>query len=399
MFEIHQIIPALNRKTGGTAYSCSRLLSELALLHARTYAWSLNYPEHGQLMPVLPAQLKIFPVSMLARHFRGLSLKLWKELSAYQTQGPGVVHSQGVWMFPNLFARHFATRHKLALVISPRGMLEPWSLAWRSLKKAVAWQLYEKQNFQAAQMLHATSQQELESIRALGLRQAVAVIPNGIDLPDATVQPDLFLRKFPQVQNKKILLFLSRLHPKKGLELLLRAWQDLQPEFREWHLIIAGASSNSYDQTLQSIINQQGLNEVSLVGDLEGTLKSSAFAASRLFVLPSFSENFGVVVGEALAHGVPVVTTDQTPWAQVETLRLGKIVKAESFSLQDGLREMFLAPDQFYVQVRATGPEYIKTNFSWPVIAQQMSACYAWLLGQGSRPDCVDPGTLGQSFK
>lgn len=154
-------------------------------------------------------------------------------------------------MFPNLYARQAAVINKINLVISPRGMLESWSLNNSWYKKWLAWILYEKENLNCATAFHATSAEEVNSIRKLGYRQPIALIPNGINIPSLEEQysRQILIDIFPKLADKKWLLFLSRVHPKKGLNHLIDVWQSLVNQFPDWHLIIAGPDLIGYQKS------------------------------------------------------------------------------------------------------------------------------------------------------
>ncbi|MEA2113924.1 MAG: glycosyltransferase, partial [Thermodesulfobacteriota bacterium] len=267
------------------------------------------------------------------------------------------------------------------LVISPRGMLEPWARSYRSFKKTIAWYLYQRRDLQAAAVLHATSQQEAENLQALGLSIPIAVIPNGVDLPDIPVPGT---RK----SKTKTALFLSRVHPIKGLVNLVQAWATIRPA--GWQMLIAGPDEGGHQAEVEQEIIRQGLTDTfKFIGPVADEDKWELYRSSDLFVLPTFSENFGIVIAEALASEVPVITTRGTPWQELETHNCGWWVDIGVEPLAKALEETInLSPEERQAMGRR-GRLLVAQNYSWDKIGQEMVAVYEWVLRGGEVPECV----------
>lgn len=296
-------------------------------------------------------------------------------------------------MFPNLYARQAAKRNQLPLVISPRGMLEAWSLNRSQLQKRVAWCLYEKENLLNATAFHATSIDELHSIRRLGFTQPIALIPNGVSVPSLTQIPprDALTRRFPELANKRWLLFLSRLHPKKGLDTLLRVWQTLHAQFPDWHLVIAGPDLIGYQANLIDLTVQLNLqHRVTFTGMLSGNDKAIALSHAQLMVLPSHSENFGIAIAEALAYAVPVITTKGTPWQDLHKYDCGWWIENNAQTLANTLIEAMQLSDWERRSKGQNGRQWMIEQYSWSAIAQSMSKVYQWILSGGNPPASVN---------
>lgn len=293
---------------------------------------------------------------------------------------PVVVHASGLWDHGSLAVERTQWRTSFPLVVSPRGMLEPWALGHRRLKKAVALLLWQRRQLARADMLHATSEMECEQFRRLGLRNPVCVIPNGIDLP---AEPPAVAREAGGTAPRRC-LFLSRLHPKKGLPLLLEAWSRVRPA--GWVLEIAGNAEGGHDREVARTIRALGLDGVRLVGEQAGAAKWEFLAGGDLFVLPSYSENFGIVVAEAMAMGLPVITTTGTPWGVLAERDCGWWVPATADAIEGALRTATAeSPDRLAARGRR-GRDHAIRSFAWPAIGARMAACYAWLLGLGDLP-------------
>ena len=216
---------------------------------------------------------------------------------------PGLVHDHGLWGYTNRCAWQVAKSRNIPYVVSPRGMLEPWALQYKRFKKKLGWWTYQRRIVSSAALIAATADSEYESVRGLGLKNPVAVIPNGIDL---NVPNSLLVRaNGGEADGVRTALFLSRIQAKKGLLNLLHAWAQISPA--GWRLKIAGPDEGDHLREVLSTIEHLGLvSSVEYVGAVTGEPKSRLYASADIFVLPTFSENFGLVIAEALAHGVPV---------------------------------------------------------------------------------------------
>jgi len=303
----------------------------------------------------------------------------------------GLVHSHGLWEYPSYVAGSFARSKKLPLVMSTHGMLEPWSMArsrWK--KRLMAW-LFENRNFRTAVCLHATADQEADNIRAFGINKPIAVIPIGLETEAYTsADPTEAWEHWTELCDKRMLLFMSRIHPKKGLFNLIDAWRQLVGEFPDWQLVIAGPDELGHTGEVKAAAKSAGISDrVTFVGPVYGTLKTSLLTAADLFVLPTFSENFGIVVLESLACGVPVITTKGAPWQSLLDYQCGWWIDIGVPPLLEALHEGMSLPGDRRRAMAKHGLTMIDEIYSWPAISRKMIATYDWVLGLGERPDCV----------
>ncbi len=252
--------------------------------------------------------------------------------------------------------------------------------------------LWEFENLRSAACLRVTSKDELEWVRLFGLKNPVALIPHGIDVENQTSllsQPEAEAL-LPLWKGKRILLSLSRVHPKKGLPVLLKAWSKMGTERSDWLLVIAGPDQRGHLSELKQLVADLGLGEsVLFSGPLFGDKKLAAYALADLFVLPSYSENFGVAVAEALAAGLPVVTTSGTPWKDLQTRGCGWCAEADVDELAQTLSEALFVPKRELMEMGAKGREWMKRDFSWERLAAQMIDVCEWTLSGGAAPSCV----------
>jgi glycosyltransferase involved in cell wall biosynthesis len=303
-----------------------------------------------------------------------------------------------LWLHYGRIARQLGKKRSVPVIIHPHGMLEPWALRRSSWKKQVTGRLWEYENLQRASCLRVTSESELRAARSFGLKNPLALIPNGIDVEDYSSLPTpgeaaTLLEAttlLPEHEGKRVLLFLSRVHPKKGLAMLLRAWHALGLERRDWLLLIAGPDQGGHLDELKQLVDDLKLaRSVVFTGALFGQQKLAAYARADLFILPSYSENFGVAVAEALAAGLPVITTRGTPWKGLEAQGCGWWTEATSEGLAEYLRVALSLSQSELARMGAKGRQWMKRDFSWEQLAAQMIEVCEWTLGGGPAPACV----------
>lgn len=296
-----------------------------------------------------------------------------------------IIHSNGIWHPVNHWATRLARHSNIPLVIQPRGMLEPWALKWHAKRKQVALRLYQLRDLNSATLFIATSKQEAENIRNFGLSQPIAVVSNGIDLQACKWN---VLDKSSRTGRNYKALFLSRVHPKKGLENLIRAWALIKPD--NWILQIAGPDEDGHLAQILLLAKNLGISYcIEYLGELNDHKKWAVFYDADLFILPTYSENFGVVVAEALSCGVPVITTTGTPWADLKTYGCGWWVEIGVEPLVVAIKAATALTNQERYEMGVKGYEYVK-RYNWESIASEMMSVYKWMLKIGPKPDCIN---------
>lgn len=379
-----QVVASLHPRAGGPSRTVVKLTDALAK-SVDLEVLLLSQGRKGE--PSVPSACGVdrriidssFPSAL------SFGLPVWHELSHIaKRKPPSIIHSHGLWLPVNHLTARAARRGRIPLIIHPRGMLEPWAMNHQAWKKKSAMALFQRGDLETAMALIATSAQEYENIRQLGFRQPIAVIPNGVEL-DVPLESDT--DRVEAGRNVRTLLFLSRVHPKKGLLNLVHAWRKVSAS--GWRLCIAGPDEDGHLAEVMALADQLGVAEtVEYLGEVDGARKSEIYRDADLFVLPTFSENFGVVIAEALAHGVPAITTRGAPWSDLETYRCGWWIDISIDSLVQTLRLAVSLSDEERRAMGLRGREYVK-RYDWDSIARQTIEVYHWVLGQSPIPDCV----------
>ena len=289
-----------------------------------------------------------------------------------------VVHINGVWNPPYHRIAAVATKNHVPIVWSPHGSLTKWALAHKRFKKFVAWHLYQKRDLRLASRIHVTAQDEMSDMRRLGLKNEVVVVPLGVDLCFG----DEEISRIKTSKKTRKVLFLSRVHPKKGIDNLIRAWAEIKnktPELTSgWSVEIAGeCNCDGYLDYLRTLAVKCGVEkECSFVGALYGEAKGKAYAESELFVLPSYSENFGSVVVEALSNGTPVITTKGTPWEELTANGCGWWIDIGTDVLTSTLRAALALSDDERRKMGENGRKLVKSKYTWASVVSKFEKTY-----------------------
>ncbi|TDD94682.1 glycosyltransferase [Flavobacterium cellulosilyticum] len=285
-----------------------------------------------------------------------------------KAESPDIVHINGIWSPENWGFQKIAQDLGVKVVLSPHGMLETWILAQNPWKKKIGLFIYQNKAICNAQHLHATAQMEKNSIRNLGYTNAITIIPNGIDLSEIKKKKERF--------GSKKMIFLSRIHPKKGIELLLEAWGNT--DTKDWTLEIAGNGDENY--ILKLIESAQDIKNVSFVGAQYGEAKWDFLRSADVMVLPTYSENFGIVVAEALVVGIPVITTKGTPWQDLETYNCGWWIDLSVLNLKLKLEEIIDSTDDQIKTMGDNGRRLIKDKYDIKIVAKNLNELYQNLI-------------------
>ncbi len=312
-----------------------------------------------------------------------------------------IIHLQSIWNPEYHQLSKIAQKLHIPYLVSPRGMLEPWSLSQSKWKKKLAMMLYQKKDLQDASCIFTTAEMEAEHVRNLGVNVPMSVIPNGIETDGYACRTSID-------GVKKQILFLSRIHEKKGIELLIDAFKMIRDEsldFKDWSVVIVGNGEDEYIDSLKKKVDGLGMQDcVKILPPVFGEAKTKLYQESSLFCLPSYSENFGMVIAEAMSCGVPAITTNGTPWqllngdcstmgASLDILgnekKTGWCIDLNVDNLTKALREaMSMSAEDLY-EMGQRGSKLVNENFNYRSVAKKTMFLYEWILNGGNKPNFV----------
>jgi glycosyltransferase involved in cell wall biosynthesis len=300
-----------------------------------------------------------------------------------ELQDPDLLHVHGLWMYPSVAAVRWARRGK-PYVISPHGMLDAWALKNSGWKKRICAALYEDRHLRGAACIHVLNVAEERAVRAYGLKNPICLIPNGVELPE--------VEEVSSSRKSRYLLYLGRLHPKKGLPVLVNAWSRIQKTAVQagWQLRIAGWDQNGHQSELEALTEKlDAASSISFIGPQFGEAKSLCFQKASAFVLPSLSEGLPISVLEAWSWRLPVVMTPNCNLP--EGLKAGAAIMTEANveSIGEALCRVFAMSDLELDAIGARGRQLVEQRFHWPHIVQQLMEVYDWILGCSPQPACV----------
>lgn len=330
-----------------------------------------------------PVPLSTFPG--LGPHGFRYSPGLWNWVKESHAEA---LHLHGLWQFTAFVANRWQRSTGRPLVVSPHGMLEPWALQQSRWKKRLAGLAFQSECLHRAACIRATSEMEAESIRSAGCRNPIILIPNGVAIPRSL--PD----KPSREDRTRTALFLSRIHPKKGLPELLHAWRkasDCDPKtVSGWQLLIVGPDEGGHLAEVLRLADQLGLGKAVRYGGSVWNEEERAllYRSADFFVLPTFSENFGMVIAEALASGTPVVTTVGAPWRELESHGCGQWIPFGIEPLTESLLSLMRADDTERALMGKRGQDLVSRRYGWASVGLKMAETYRWLFG-GDRPEFV----------
>lgn len=375
------VIQGISRDSGGPSRSVQGLVAGLNAAGVETWLMTLIHGDEPW-------------VGGVTRFVNGGDFE-----EVLQRVEPGVVHLHGIWSVALHRCAVACRRLGIKYVIAPRGMLEPWSLQQKWLKKRIARWLYQDWDLKCAAALHATAESEAEQFRKLGFKNSIIVSPNGVNVPKKDKNSTLQLQlKTPTDPDHRRVLFVSRMHPKKGVMELLEAWGRLVVSRQssvvsgwECELVytVSGEFEKEYEAKVKARVKELGLeDQFTFTGALNDDEKWRAYARADLFVLPTYSENFGIVVAEALWAGVPVITTKGTPWQELETWECGKWIDlpeegsnpSDWPKLVSSLEEMMSMSDGERREMGGRGRRLVEEKYTWDAVVKALVKGYEEVL-------------------
>ena len=312
-----------------------------------------------------------------------------------------IIHGQSIWepLFHQM--RLVANMFNIPYILTPRGALEPWSLQHKKWKKKIARWLYQDRDLRSCACIYTTAEMEAMNIRKLGFMNPISIIPNGIDISSYPCRSD-------KSKVKKQILFLSRIHKKKGIEVLIQAFNKLCNEYceaKDWSVVIVGNGEANYINQLKHFVLKLGLqNSIHILPPVFGEAKTDLYHESSVFCLPSYSENFGMVVAEAMSCGVPSITTNGTPWQFLngdvctmgvnldnlgEDKRTGWCIDLDVDNLKNILREVIFMPESELYALGQKASQVVNENFNYQNVAKKNRILYEWIINRKLKPPFI----------
>ncbi len=379
------LISSASRNAGGLFESVRRLVQNLHEQDIGVEVFSIR-DEHTAADITAWQPLKTYLFDVRGPKAFAYAPGMLSELKGNHYQ---IIHSHGIWMYPSVVNLLNNAAKTTPYLISPHGMLDPWAVRNSAWKKKLAGALFENRHLSKASCIRSLCTSETEAVREYGLRNPICQIPNGIDLVEAEcTEPSPWQGSVDK--GKKIILYLGRIHPKKGLVNLLQAWAATRDEGKEWHLVIAGWDQGGHEEELQQLSRNLSIDERTLfVGPQFGEAKAAAYHHADGFILPSFSEGLPMVILEAWANRLPVLMTTfcnlPEGYKEGAALRIGTDVE----DIAQGLRDLFTMSAKERENMGDQGLTLVKKQFTWPVIASEMKSVYQWMLGGGAPPSSI----------
>lgn len=369
MLKILEVSLGVAAWAGGPVRSITGLTRALSLVDSCEVAYFVHNPEGIGRFDLAKARV-------LKGH--------WDETTRRDSSGdferaldefkPDVVHFHGLWHLILHDDQLACRRRGIPYLIAPRGSLDAWSMSQKAWKKRLGMVLFQRRDLSRALALHVTAKMEEDHCRRLGLKGPYLTSPNGVNLPD-TLPPRTY-------SGRKTALFMSRMHPKKGVLELVRAWADVRPDDWQCELVytLNGDEERSYEKKVKDEVCACGLGDSFVfTGPLDDQRKWEAYRRAEFFVLPTHTENFGIVIAEALYAGLPVLTTKNAPWEGLLSHRCGWWIELDQKKLVDALRQAMICSDRERKEMGARGRQFVLENYSWASIAEQF-ACDCRLL-------------------
>ena len=407
------ITGSISRNAGGLFESVRRLHQSLAELGGIEVAVlglqdKLTTEDLHNWAPLIPEAF-----SMIGPWQFGYSPTLSTRLGHSDVE---ILHTHGIWQFPSAAVLAWHKKTSKPYMVSPHGMLDCWAVRNSNWKKQIALALYERQHLQNAACIRALCEAEANAIRNFGLENPICIIPNGVDLPDqpnVMATPPSPLWKGAIENDKNILLYLGRLHPKKGIINLLKGWNHQRKlkcsSHGKWSLAIAGWGQNGHELELKRLATELQIPwsdirdfnatpgvtarnqhlELLFLGPQFGEHKAACYRNCDAFILPSLSEGLPMVVLEAWAFSKPVLMTSQCNLPEGLSANAALSVTPTVEGIAEGLGCLFTTPDAELRAMGARGRKLIYERFDWPSIAQALKDVYEWVLGSGPKPSCV----------
>ena len=385
------VVPALGTIYGGPSKSVVELAQALGK-HVSVDLVTTNANGSKVLdvplntwQPKTNYRVQYFPYWGWGDYKLSLSLTQWlfEHITDYD-----LVSTNAIFSLTNFPAYWACQQHQVPYIITPRGMLEPWALSYKSWKKSIYYTLLEKPALQNAKLIQMLASTEAEQIKPLNLKTPITIAPNGIHRQDfeKLPNPELFYQQFPDTRNKTLILFLGRIDPKKGLDLLATAFGKIQTQFPQAHLIVAGPDNIGFLPKAKDYFAKAGcLEAVTFTGILTGSLKYAALAAANIYVAPSYSEGFSMSVLEAMASGLPCVITTGCNFPEAAKANAAYVVDINADAIANALTNCLQSPQEAK-EMGTRARQLIFEQYTWDSIAKKLIQVYTAIIKNPNIP-------------
>ena len=370
---------------GGTA---AALRNTANMLAARGTEVTVLLPDSGDVLSELRLDGGVRRVTCTPWGPRRLGFSYDLKRRIAEVGKPDLIHLHGLWRLYCRQGWQYAVQNKIPTILSTHGMLAPAALSQKKWRKSVARWLFQDRLLNRVDCLHTTSAAEAHRVQAMGFKPPVAVIPLAVDV-DAWAKADA-TPATADFGGKRLVLLMSRFHPHKGIDLLLQAWRLIEGEFKDWTLGLFGYDEDGYRNRMQRLAAKCDIaDRVVFGGPVQGEEKRRLMARAEVFILPSRSESFGLVIPEALAAGVPVITTTRTPWECIARQACGWYVEPTPAAIATALRQAMSQPAAALREMGRRGSALIAENYSPHAIGNALVQTYAWMIDNEARPSFV----------
>lgn len=386
--KIYHLIEHFDDTYGGPSKVIPYLVRDLKKLNVKGHVLSIIFKKNeiNELAKEFSLDWTRFPNTFLNESKYSKDLKDYL-LNSIKNEKNIIFHTHNLWNYVPFIAYILSKKYQIPLISSLRGSIE-----LKSLKKKFAWKLYQKKIFQRSKVIHVTNKADISKLKKLGITTPIALIPDGVDFNqlNSLNKKNISKRKLGLNKSKKYILFLSRIHKGKGLKYLVNAWSKIANNFFDWDLLIVGPIyDKQYYNDIIGYIKKFGLSDrVHFKGMLRGNIKNDCYKASDLFALPSYSENFGIVIAEAMAAKLPVITTQGTPWKDIKKYNAGWWVKLNQKEINNTLQAALTCKKTELQRKGINGYKLIQ-KYDSKYQSAKMKKVYDWMLGDTRKPKFI----------
>lgn len=380
MLRVDHVLPNISKLSSGLPQSVFAICNGLSDVGVNVKLHTLD--GHPQLPP-MRFEHKSYPWHNFPFRALGRSPEMLVALKNV-AKNANIIHNHNLWMLPNVYPGRAVRNTHCKLVCTVHGCFTPFSMQRSHWKKVLMWHYGQGAMLHRIDLFHATSIEEVDDIRRMGFRQPIAMITLGVEIPDV-----LCIDKPSTRGGRRTLLYLSRINPEKHIELLIEAWTALEYEFPDWDLKIYGPDVGEYPESIKAMVAQLRLRRVSFCGEVSGAAKDRVYREADLFILPTRTENFGLVVAESLACGTPVIVTEGAPWQELNTHQCGWWVKEDVVGVRNALTCAMKMTSDELSNMGMKGREWMAREFCWSEIGAKLADSYRWICFGGVKPGCV----------